>query len=81
MPRLEHRRGSGDDGIFDGNGSHPCASDLPVFEVPSSASLGFRTRVIQGPQFGQATSQSNFPAPFGGATGGRTLRLAIGVRF
>ena len=43
--------------------------------------LGFRTGVIQGPQFGQATSQSNFPAPFGGATGGRTLRLAIGVRF
>jgi len=43
--------------------------------------LGFRTGVIQGPQFGQATGQSNFPAPFGGATGGRTFRLAVGVRF
>jgi len=43
--------------------------------------LGFRTGVIQGPQFGQATGQGNFPAPFGGATGGRTFRLAVGVRF
>jgi len=43
--------------------------------------FGLRTGVVQGPQFGQATSQSNFPAPFGGATGGRTFRLAVGVRF
>jgi len=43
--------------------------------------LGFRTGVIPGPQFGQATQQTNFPAPFGGQTGGRTYRLAIGVRF
>jgi len=43
--------------------------------------LGFRTGVIPGPQFGQAVQQTNFPAPFGGQTGGRTFRLAIGVRF
>jgi hypothetical protein len=43
--------------------------------------LGFRTGVIKGPQFGQATSQTNFPVPFGGVTGGRTFRVAVGVRF
>ena len=43
--------------------------------------LGFRTGVIPGPQFGQATQQTNFPAPFGGQTGGRTFRVALGVRF
>ena len=32
-------------------------------------------------QFGQATAQTNFPAPFGGTTGGRTFRVAVGVRF
>jgi len=43
--------------------------------------LGLRTGYIQGPQFGQATSATNFPAPFGGQTGGRTFRLALGLRF
>jgi hypothetical protein len=43
--------------------------------------LGLRTGYVQGPLFGQATSQANFPAPFGGATGGRTFRVAVGVRF
>jgi hypothetical protein len=44
-------------------------------------SLGLRTGYVQGPLFGQATSQTNFPTPFGGATGGRTYRVAVGVRF
>jgi Carboxypeptidase regulatory-like domain/TonB-dependent Receptor Plug Domain len=43
--------------------------------------LGFRTGVIQGPVFGQTTRQQDFPAPFGGQTGGRTFRVAFGVRF
>jgi hypothetical protein len=43
--------------------------------------LGLRTGFLQGPLFGQATAQTNFPAPFGGTTGGRTFRVAIGVRF
>jgi hypothetical protein len=43
--------------------------------------LGFRAGVVPGPQFGQATAQTNFPAPFGGQTGGRTFRVAVGVRF
>ena len=44
-------------------------------------SLGLRTGYTPGPLFGQATAQTNFPAPFGGATGGRTFRVAVGVRF
>ena len=43
--------------------------------------LGLRTGVIQGPQFGQTTRQQDYPAPFGGLTGGRTYRVAFGVRF
>jgi hypothetical protein len=43
--------------------------------------LGFRTGTIKGPQFGQATRQADFPAPFGGQTGGRTFRVAVGLRF
>jgi hypothetical protein len=43
--------------------------------------LGFRTGVVEGPQFGQATRQEDFPAPFGGQTGGRTFRVALGLRF
>lgn len=43
--------------------------------------LGYRTGYVKGAQFGQATSANNFAAPFGGATGGRTFRLALGVRF
>jgi hypothetical protein len=44
-------------------------------------SLGIPTGYTKGPLYGQATSTSNFPAPFNGATGGRTLRMAIGFRF
>ena len=44
-------------------------------------SLGVPTGFTKGPLYGQATSTSNFPAPFNGATGGRTLRMAIGFRF
>jgi len=43
--------------------------------------LGLRTGVIPGPQFGQTTRQADYPAPFGGLTGGRTVRVAFGVRF
>ena len=44
-------------------------------------SLGLRTGVVKGPTFGQAVSATSFPTPFGGANGGRTFRVAIGVRF
>jgi hypothetical protein len=44
-------------------------------------SLGLRTGYLEGSQFGQAVGETSFPVPFQGATGGRTLRLALGVRF
>lgn len=43
--------------------------------------FGIRTGYVKGSLNGTATSQTNFPAPFGGATGGRTFRVALGVRF
>jgi hypothetical protein len=43
--------------------------------------LGLRTGYIKGPLFGTGTSQSHYPVPFGGQTGGRTFRVAVGVRF
>jgi hypothetical protein len=43
--------------------------------------LGLRTGYIKGATFGTNTANTQFPAPFGGATGGRTFRVAMGVRF
>jgi hypothetical protein len=43
--------------------------------------LGLRTGYVNGPLFGQATGNGNYPAPFPGQTGGRTLRAAMGFRF
>jgi hypothetical protein len=43
--------------------------------------LGLRSGYTPGPLFGQATGNGNYPVPFGGQTGGRTLRLALGFRF
>jgi len=50
---------------------------------PASAkdSLGLATGYLPGPTFGTATANNQFPAPLAGVTGGRTLRLAVGVRF
>jgi hypothetical protein len=44
-------------------------------------SLGLPTGFIQGSKFGQATSASNYPTPFQNQTGGRTFRVAFGLRF
>src|SRR5262245_24252900 len=44
--------------------------------------LGLRTGYRQGGSFGKATSNSlHFPIPFQGETGGRTFRVAMGLRF
>jgi hypothetical protein len=42
---------------------------------------GIPTGYIQGPRFGQATSGAHFPQPYAGQNGGRTVRMAFGVRF
>jgi len=44
-------------------------------------SLGLATNYIKGGSFGKATASTNFPVPFQGETGGRTFRMAVGVRF
>lgn len=44
-------------------------------------SLGLATGYLPAAAFGTATSNSQFPAPLAGVVGGRTLRLAVGVRF
>ena len=43
--------------------------------------LGLPTGYVEGPRFGEATSNAHFPAPLPGLTGGRTLRIAFGLRF
>jgi hypothetical protein len=55
-------------------------SIAPDSSTPLDA-LGLRTGYSEGSQFGRATGNTSFPVPFAGATGGRTLRLAVGLRF
>jgi hypothetical protein len=43
--------------------------------------IGLRSGYINGPLFGQPTGNNNYPAPFAGQTGGRTVRVALGLRF
>jgi hypothetical protein len=43
--------------------------------------LGLATTYNKGGSFGKATSNGQFPVPFQGETGGRTIRLAVGLRF
>jgi hypothetical protein len=43
--------------------------------------LGYRTGYTPAATFGTATAQTNFIAPFGGQTGLRTVRVAVGLRF
>jgi hypothetical protein len=55
-------------------------SVLPDKNSPKDA-LGLPTGFVQGPHFGTAERNSDFPVPFTTLTGGRTLRLAVGFRF
>ncbi len=43
--------------------------------------MGLPTGYTLGSLYGQATSPNNFPAAFQGQTGGRTFRVAFGLRF
>ena len=42
---------------------------------------GIPTGYVQGAKFGQATNGNQFPQPFLGQNGGRTIRVAFGARF
>ena len=44
-------------------------------------SLGYRTGYLEGASFGQGTANRNYPPGMPGGTGGRTFRVAVGVRF
>ena len=54
-----------------------------VQQDPSSPAdaLGLATGYVKGPAFGKMESNNNFPGPFNGATGGRTVLVALGVQF
>jgi hypothetical protein len=57
--------------------------DTTVRQDPNSPldALGLRTGYVKGANFGTGTAQTHYPIPFGGQTGGRTFRVAVGVRF
>jgi hypothetical protein len=42
---------------------------------------GLALNYVQGPRFGQATNDNQFPQPIPGQNGGRLFRMALGVRF
>jgi hypothetical protein len=54
-------------------------SVVPDPNSPRDA-LGLPTGYLQGPQFGRAQANSNFPASLGVGSG-RTIRVSLGVRF
>ena len=44
-------------------------------------SLGLATGYTLGPNYGKAEANSDFPTPLAGVGGGRTFRVAFGLRF
>jgi len=42
---------------------------------------GLPLNYVQGPRFGQATDDIQFPQPIPGQNGGRLFRMALGIRF
>ena len=42
---------------------------------------GLAVNYIEGPRFGQATADNQFPQPIPGQNGGRLFRMALGIRF
>ena len=53
---------------------------LPDKNSPKDA-LGLPTGFIQGPSFGTADRNRDYPLPFTGLTGGRTIHAFVGIRF
>ena len=65
------------------NNDKQIAWDKTVTPDASSAkdASGLPTGYIQGPRFGQATNDNQFPQPIPGQNGGRLFRMAVGMRF
>jgi hypothetical protein len=59
------------------------AWDTTIAADPASArdEFGLPTGYLQGPRFGQATSNAHYPTPRPGADGGRLFDFAVGFRF
>ncbi|HXH25086.1 MAG TPA: hypothetical protein VNI78_07550 [Vicinamibacterales bacterium] len=65
------------------NNQKQIAWNTTVTPDPNSPldTIGQPTGFIRGPQYGQATANTHFPTWAPGETGGRTFRLAMGIRF
>ena len=65
------------------NNDKQIAWDKTVTPDPNSPKdvNGLPTGYIQGPRFGQAVNDNQFPQPIPGQNGGRLFRMAIGLRF
>ena len=65
------------------NTQDPIRFDTSIVPDPDSPldALGLPTGYLKGPRYQTADDPRDYPAPIVGSTGGRTLRLALGVRF
>jgi outer membrane receptor protein involved in Fe transport len=65
------------------NYNEPYRHNTTVRLDPNSPvdALGIPTGFVPGPNFGRPTSSTDYPRPYGGEVGGRTFRMAFGVRF
>ena len=65
------------------NNQKQIAWDRTVSPDPASVrdANGLPTGYLQGPRYGTATSDAQFPQPFLGQNGGRAFRMAFGMRF
>ena len=59
------------------------AWDTTITADPNSArdEFGLPTGYVQGPRFGQGTSNAHYPTPRAGVDGGRLFGFAVGFRF
>jgi hypothetical protein len=59
------------------------AWDTTITADPASArdEFGLPTGYLEGPRFGQGTSNAHYAAPRAGADGGRLFNVAVGFRF
>jgi hypothetical protein len=65
------------------NNTKLIAWDTSITPDPASPldANGLPTGYIQGPRFGTATADNQFPQPIPGTNGGRLFRMAFGIRF
>ena len=67
--------------VFNNNKLISWSTTVVQDDSSQTDSLGLATGYVRSPTFGEAERPENFPVPFNGATGGRTRRVAVGLRF